>query len=719
LQNKRLVAGIAVIVFLFLAALIVTQKPHYTATALVVLSRGSSDSVMEDAATKAMHADPYVWRAEIQILSSNSLALQVIDDLKLYDDPRVRESSESIIRRLTWPIRTVFGAIAGLLDRLFGADPGPNRGAQYLESAPYLSWYKDGLSITNDGRSLAVEVAFTAMDPELAAQIASAHAKTYIAQRTERRAAAQKQALEWLKSELASSAAALKTAEQAAQDYRVANGLLVIQSQSKLSSIADQELSTLSEQILSAKADLARQRARVDQIRSAIETGSLDTVTDAPESPTLARLRLREIDARMSMSRLSEFFQGNPSGRNAAKVELDNLQASIRQELRRLEANTSGDVAATESRVRLLEEQFANARTRKVGLDNAEIELRKLEAAVTAQREFYEAMLKRQSALIAEQGYTGTAAKITSDAIPPAYPDGSKKGVLLILSLAASTGLGVAAAFLVDHFRPGPRSLYELARATGLQPIAEIPMPNQQNGEAGHLNRAVFWEQIRGLRNFVVARKRTPGTVILVTSARPGEGKSLVAASLARTLALTSESTILMDCDFRRQTASGVFQARDLDRGVGEVLSGGASLDYAIVSGGADNLAVLPASANAYLSVDVLAGARMQALLDTLKSRYRYVVIDSPPIDAVPDALALAHSCDLTILVARQTTRLRTLDRAVEKLIQAGAQTAGLVVTGLARDIVKLSTKDADLRTYYGGAAASVEPRRGRTDETI
>jgi succinoglycan biosynthesis transport protein ExoP len=174
--------------------------------------------------------------------------------------------------------------------------------------------------------------------------------------------------------------------------------------------------------------------------------------------------------------------------------------------------------------------------------------------------------------------------------------------------------------------------------------------------------------------------------VIALTSALPGDGKTTCTLGLARQSALEGHRTVLVDCDLRRRSSTAELQPPPT-RGLLEVIYGGCTLDEALVRDRLTPLCVLPVAADMAAiaratNQDVFAADEMLQLMATLRQRFDYVFLDTPPLLALVDARRLAPLVDTFLLLARWgTTPKLAIANAIHLLRSTGAPLAGLVLT--------------------------------------
>ena len=220
--------------------------------------------------------------------------------------------------------------------------------------------------------------------------------------------------------------------------------------------------------------------------------------------------------------------------------------------------------------------------------------------------------------------------------------------------------------------------------------------------EALSKNRVVFdqdtrvAEQFKMLRTLIFSRTRPRGwSTIQITGFDPGEGKSLVAANLALSIARDSrQTTMLVDLDFRNPSIHGLF---GLDPGLPGLMSYFAQekdLEEILINPGIEKLTVLPAGGRAVQAPELIGSPGMEALVKELKGRYsdRYILFDTPPMNGYPDALVFSEYVDAIILVARAG---HTFRGSVES-------TSGLLPREKVLGVVFNDFRSKDLNGQYG-----------------
>ncbi len=308
--------------------------------------------------------------------------------------------------------------------------------------------------------------------------------------------------------------------------------------------------------------------------------------------------------------------------------------------------------------------------------------------------------------------FAASGAQIVSTATPPSSPiqPNLKKNLLfgLIAGLVLGIGFVVAREYFDDTIRSEEELHFALARSErtsrvlvlGAIPFGEEYLPGT-SGTLGVVSitdptspQAEAYRELRTSLQFLQVRE--PIEVVLVTSPSGGEGKSTTLSNLAVMLAKTGKSVVMCSCDLRRPRLHEYF-GTDNDVGFTSVLVGDAGLDEAIHPiEGVEGLSMLPAGPLPPNPAELLASPGAEQIIQSLKSRFDVVLIDSPPVLRVTDAAVISTLADTTLLVVRAglTTR-RDMVKSLDTFDRIGSPVAGIVVNALPTE---LTYKD---RYYY------------------
>ena len=295
--------------------------------------------------------------------------------------------------------------------------------------------------------------------------------------------------------------------------------------------------------------------------------------------------------------------------------------------------------------------------------------------------------------------------RLESAAAAPSSPSSPKPKLTLVAALIGGLVLGVGGAFALNALDPRLRREDQLRDLFQFPILARIPTEMRARtsvrgkrhfgvGPHRRFRRAlspgelspITLEAYRTLRAMLSARRKgdEPSKSVLVTGPSPSEGKTTSAINLASSFALAGNRVILIEADFRRPTVGAALNVKPRV-GIGKVLLGEVELEEALVPAPnfGDELRLLLVDRTDEWLPEVLSLPAAGALIEQAERVADFVVIDSPPLTEVIDALPIAQQVDDVVLVVRLgSSRLVQLERLGDLLAQHGIKPAGFAVVG-------------------------------------
>ena len=690
---------VSVVILVLAGVLIVTsQTPRrYTADATVMIDSRKRDvsdiqQVMADLPANSDAVD-----TEVEILKSRTLAGRVVDALHLDQDPEFNGAL-----RPPSAFSQALSAAANFIKGVFSGRPSKPSGADQLALTDVQrSIARDAvvdqvlgdLTVKRSGTTFVIDIGFTSRDPAKAAQIANAFADKYLLEQLEAKLDATQQATLWLNQRLAELQPQVESAQAAVEQYKAQHGLLA----SVGSSLTEQEISNLNTELDQAKADMAEKDARVRSAQTDAGSGSNgENLTGSLSSATMMQLRGQQATASSKVADLQTKYGPKHPEVQRAERELADINAAIAQEVSRNVANLQSESDVAHQRVASLEGSLSGAKGTLVGNNAASVELADLQRRADASSTLYDSLLGRAKEISVDQGNEQSDARVVSHAKIPLGPSSPNQQLNLTLGLVFGLALGGAAVFLMEALDSGLTTSEDVERYFGLPHLGAIPlMQSTMRGKTrakirsalphDHLVEAplsAFAESFRNLRASILFSKvDAPVRVIAITSALPGEGKTTTAVCLARSMALSGSKVVVVDCDLRRRSISKALE-ETREHGLIELLQGVATLDDVLIPDGLSEAQFLPLAESAYTPKDLFGSAAMDRLLEDLRHRFDYVLLDTAPVIPVSDTRVLAPKADVVVFLAqwRRTPR-KAIRAAMDLLTSVGADVAGIALT--------------------------------------
>jgi polysaccharide biosynthesis transport protein len=631
---------------------------------------------------------------EINLLKSKSVALRVASELGLDTDPEFQSQGLRIgdlAKRLGIPDLAERLGIAGLAERLGFAGLGraDDNSEQTISATEEKSEKLDRaaddlvkrLDIYQD--SYIIFVSATAREPIKAQRLASTIANDYLASQREARREALDHVAAWLKGRVDNLQSRVLETEASIEKLKVESGVR----DSELDKVEEQQMRDLNTQLMTARAEVNAKSAHLEQARHLIDAnGDIDSIPELTASTAITELRRKKMELSWSLADLqNKFGEHNPQVLSI-RAALATVNKQIDPEIGHVLATMKNDYDITLQREQTLE---ANLQSLTAILNSEPyIKLQQLRHTADADRKDYESYFVQYNNIAEQREIQSASARIVSPATLPRSPN-STRMKFYALGGAAGLGGGLLLAFLLEYFKPGLRSSVEIEQSFGLPVVGFVPLVSQwkTRGTSHYrtLDRVVneplshLSEAVRSMR--VSLELSSAGSkVFLITSALPGEGKSTAAMLLAASSTSSGRRAILLDCDLRLRSASELLR-RKHQPGLSEFLCGTAELAEVITQDPVTKINFIPAGSMRSNGGDLLMSQGMLDLIAVLRGRFDYVILDSPPLLPVVDALALATGADKILLVVewRRTPRA-TIYEAFRVLGPEANRVAGVVL---------------------------------------
>lgn len=676
-----------ILTFLVTVVTIVTiasfrMRPIYVATARVEIDRENSNLTpfQENSDDEIIDLDNYI-DTQVKILSSETLALQTIKSLDLGRFPE-------------------FG---GHSLTLGNSSAGPQRRPAILGA------FLGSLSVKHLPQSRLIEVSYEAQDPQLAAQIVNAHLQNFIELNFRSRYDAAMQASNWLSSELEELRVKMEASENARIQYEKDNQIWNVDEKAN---ITTQKLADLSKDLTEAQEDLLQKEAVYQMAHS----GNIDALPALRDSVLIQQLITRKSDLDQQYADAVTQFGPNYPRVQRLEAQRKELDQTISQEKRDVVARIDSDYRASQARVNLLSQALDKQKTESNDMAAKLVEYNVLKHDEEGNKQLYDGLLQKLKEAGISAGLRSSNIRVVDPALTPTHPDRPQKARNILLALLVGLVGGVGLAFFREYLDNTVKSPDDIEALTGLPSLAVVPafaslavqgklLTEKTEGSAGTardvamashmLPRSPVSEAFRAMRtSLLLSQAEHPPQVILVTSALPREGKTTAAVNLAVTLAQLGDRTLLVDSDLRKP---GVRRALGLsptsEVGLSSYLAGVASLnDASLTHPVIENLVAMPTGPVPPNPADLLSSHRMRDAIEQLRERYKFIVIDSPPIMAATDAVILSALTDGVILVVRSgETPKEAFTRCRELLAAVNSRVLGVV----------LNAVDASSSNYY------------------
>lgn len=698
-RRRFVLAAVITVVLTGIAAAVVMQlKPAYRSEATILLDPSASQ--VNDIRSVMMNRPSFfnadLVRSQSAILDSPTMAKEVITKLDLVNNPQFLPKASSSLR---YQLGLIQDRALDFLQRTgefasSGSWPASKISGEAVPDTPEklqnraLALYRDSLTIINDGRSYIITVRFQSADPKLAAQIANAHAEAYLEDQQRSKMTSIQSADQSISGQLDNLAKKVQESENAVQAYRDANH--IVTPGGAQSTVVSQQLIDLNTQLTSARTDVIEKQSKLGRVTSlAGNPSALETVPEVMASPAYVSLRDRQATLQQQAVEMSGQFGENHPAMLDIKAKLKDIDRQIARQVQAVAHELQNSLESSKAREASLSASLAQLEQRNQGQDATSIKLRELERDAQSNRGVYETFLGRYKEISAQGAIQQPDGRVLSPATVPEQSFFPNRALFLLIAFGVSLGIGIAVTLLLGFLDKGFYYVHQIERACGIAGLGLVP-----ELKSSWLRRkrpvmeivshpgSLYSEKVHSVCNAIAMPDgHEPAKVLLVTSSLPREGKSTFALSLARSLALRGRRVLLVDTDLRRLALGRMIGADNSQPSLIALLSGKVTLAFATKTDSVTPLHYLSAERRVSNAQEYICSPMMGQVLAQARLAYDCVILDSPPVAAVSDALELARHADAAVFVVRAgKTPRRVVRSAVNRLRATGTHIAGAVL---------------------------------------
>ena len=628
--------------------------PYFTTTATVVQETDNEPVVDFSASLGAGGlgggSDQSAINTEIEVLRSRGLLEKVVVELGLQDDPEFNiglrpdpiisiEKAINLVRdavgleQLSEPVLTPQQILDGVVDEL-----------------------RDVMAISNIRQSYVFNLTAVTSSATKSSLIANTLAENYIANQLDVKSEANARAMEWLTDRVGDLRVDLEIAETAVKDFNAATDL-----------INEETLAALNRQVKELRERLDEERVAASELAArALLLKSAGT--DPQQMALLAEDRI--------LDRLLQPLIDNEDG---DRREFDARFAQVISQTELEESRLRNQINSLELSIRQ-QEQAADQQSDDL------LTLQQLQREAGASGLLYEFFLGRLKETSVQSGIQEAESRVLSRAVVPLDPTAPRKTIIVALSLSLGTLLGAGLVLLRELRQSTFRASEELEAHTGLTVLGQIPLiPGGRRAKVlqylSDKPTSAAAEAIRNLRTSVLLSDPDhPPKVIMSTSSVPGEGKTTQSLGLAQNLAGLNKKVLLIEGDIRKLIFAEYFNIKS-KRGLSSVLNGQVSIEEAAVFEPSLNADVLIGEKSTINAADLFSSDEFKGFLNDMRASYDYIIIDTPPVLAVPDARVIGRVVDAVIYTVRwDKTTQRQVTEGLKSFSSVGVKVTGLVL---------------------------------------
>src|SRR3989441_2918359 len=669
-KHWRLSAFFAFAIMLSVACVTYLTTPVYEAQARVEID--PPGEVFSLSGEVSASSDRELLQTQAQVLQSDSLAVAVIRKLHL-------DQNENLVGRIKPETNEATTAPVSDVPQL---SPRENIA---------LERFRDLLNVKRDTSSRLIFVSFTSHDPQLAAEVSNTLVQSFIDQSFNTRHDAIMKSSEWLSRELDDIRAKMENSSRALAQFQ---GSIGVADADNNQNTFMEHMGELTKQLTQAQAE----RIQLEALLKSVQAGNPDSLPEVRSNPVVQKLSQTLAEQRAQLSQVLVVYGKNHPTAKKLQSQIDELQSQLNEQKSATVNSLRASYAAAEAREHLMAGEIKGTGKE---LDQM-ARYSALKKDVQTNVDLYNTLYAK----IKEAGISAASKSanihVVDQARVPKTPIRPRRILNLSAGLVAALFGAVVLAFLLEQFDNRLRSPEDIKRWIGSSNVSVIPAIgecNSQNGRLAWPKRIVGLlpsasldkearedmflldrphspeaEALRGLYgSLMLACHENPPQVMLIASAFPGEGKTTIALNLSLAFAKHAK-TCLVDADLRKGRIAKVF-GLSANEGLCDVLTEARSLESVLREApGLRNLSIVSAGRSNDNSGQLICSDTMRQVLQELRHRFRFVIIDSAPILPFVDGRALSTMADAVVLVGRAGSTTRAgMQRTIQLLSEIHA----------------------------------------------
>ena len=692
LKHRLLILGCVIAAVVIAVIVTLMTPPTYTAAATIQIDREAARVLStDDGMPRELPVGEEFFNTQYGLLRSRSLVERIIDSEGL-------ANSNDFIQQM---------------GREFEAREGETATQQAARRRKMITGLiSSHLGVSPERGSRLVRITFSSPSAAVSARMANAIAENFIEANLARKFDASLYVREFLEEQIAETKARLEDTERQLVAYAGDQEIITLSDAETGAgrSLVSTSLGTLNEALSEARVDRIAAEERWRQAQNA----PLTSIPEVMASTTYQTLMQQRIQLESQYEEKAAVFQDDYPELVELRARIDELDAQIRTAATSIRDGIRAQYQIALNQERALQNQVNGLKGEVLDLGDRSVQYNILVRELDTSRQLYDGLLQRYKEIGVTGGVTSNNISLVDRATPPGGPSSPNLPLNLMLALTMGLTLGIIGAFLIEALDDRLTSPDDVESKLGIPALGVIPMleRGKDPNEALRDIRSPFSEAYYSLRTALqFSTSHGAPRSLLVTSARPGEGKSTTAFATALNLSRVGRRVLLVDGDLRNPSMHRVLEIEN-SQGMSNFLSGAAELTGVVRKTPYSTLDFIPCGPLPPNPAELWGGSRLQALLDQAFAVYDHVVIDGPPVLGFADAPVLSSSVEGTLFVLEsRITGRRQARGALRRLSMGRGRVLGAVLTKFQAHRTRHEGYDYAYDYHYG---AEAEGKPGR-----
>ena len=536
--------------------------------------------------------------------------------------------------------------------------------------------------------SLVADILFTHPDPEVAASVANYFAEEYRKYNINLNLEEARKSVADLKRKSEEQRKKVRSIELQAAEYKEKYATVSVD---EGENIAAQQLQQLNQILILDRNRFNELKTKVDLIKTYEQQGKpLWDLSFIAENPLVGELQGVRSSKNIEVASLKERYREKHPKMIEAVRGLAEVDTELSAAVDSAKAKIHADYAQSQTNYENSQKNLEIQQQDLIQISKIKTDYNSILLDLEVEKNFYQVLTSELSKREAETSWQKANVQVIDRAVPAGGPSSPKVTLNLAAGLVGGVACGFGFVFLLAFFDDRIKTMSDVEDTLGLPIMGVIP---KFLGKKDFHERAIavitqksshVTESFRSLYSSLqIIEEGRNAKAILVTSTVPGEGKSTISSNLAQSFASHGSKTLLIDCDLRLPNIGRLLKIEG-DKGLLDHFKNDDAIDKLVVKDYEHNLDVLPVYGESRNPIQILNSKKFEEMLLKLSERYDKIILDSPPVGAVSDALNLLSLADgVLYVISYNAVKMRAAQGSIRRIAETQTPILGSVLNSV------------------------------------
>jgi len=676
-KRKWAILAFALSVALVATAVVFVLTPIYSSTVTLLIDTTKAKVVQIDEVYGGFSENRDHYITQVEIIKSPDIALKTISKLKLWEYPEFdpRKAKQS-------PLNSFLVALGY-------NEVAPIKWDDESLAKAVLPKFNKQLKIDPIRLSLLVKISFESTDKQLSARVANTLANVFIDSDLDVRFQMTQRASTWLQERMRAVREKLDTSERNLQAYRDQAGIIDVKSATQ--SGAGKQIEEVTQKLVETRLRRAEAENSYNQIKNAPKGADLSSLPAVVRNQVVGDAIKALGEAERKLSEIAQRYGHEHPKYVQAEGEVKTAKENVRRQVDTVVQSVTREYEVAKGTERMLEATLNEAKGSVQNINKKEFQLNILEREVDANKQIYDLFLKRAKETNVSGDLQNPVGRIVDVAKEESKPVKPQKILIIAIAFVLGGLVGVVASLLIDLLDNTLKSTVDVESKLKHPLITTLPKLDKKEADrtsSAHIfiddPRSIYSEAIRTARtSILLSAIDLDNKIILVTSSIPGEGKTTFSINLAVAHSHTKK-TLLIDADMRRPAVAKGLDFEPNSKGLSDLVAGTANLTECAKKIDGTDLHVIPAGTSVLQPLELILSHRFKDTIKLLSKEYEIIIIDSPPVELVSDALVLSKMATGVVYVVKALdTPYQLAKKGLMRLRRSEGKILGVVLNHL------------------------------------